>query len=38
MMHDREILPVNMYLGLSLPLVWKVWSRDTISVFIAVVL
>lgn len=31
MMDDREVLPVNMYLGLSLPLVWKAWSRDRIS-------
>lgn len=38
MMDDREVLPVNMYLGLSLPLVWKAWSRDRISVFVAVVL
>lgn len=37
-MDDREVLPVSMYLGLSLPLVWKAWSRDRISVFIAVML
>lgn len=38
MMDDRGVLPVNMHLGFSLPLVWKAWSRDRISVFITVML
>lgn len=37
-MMDDRVLAVNMHLGFSLPLVWKAWSRDRISVFIVVML